>query len=157
MRYSGPATSPCSRHGFWRERFGGDPNVVGQTMIVNGHTVTIVGVTPEKFRGTVAGSNPDVFLPLSMRTVFTSWRGDVMENRRAYWIYLFGRLRPGSSLAQAEAGLNAVYKPIVSEVEAPLQLGMSDATMRRFKSKSLALAAGRRGQSSMHGEATPRC
>jgi predicted permease len=68
-------------------------------------------------------------------------------------VYLFGRLKPGVSLAQASTGLNALYHPIINDVEAPLQKGMSDQTMGRFKAKQVELAPGRRGQSTMQREA----
>ena len=75
------------------------------------------------------------------------------DNRKSYWAYLFGRLKPGLAIDQARAGLNAVYKPIINDVEAPLQKGMSDQTMAKFKAKPLVVQEGRRGQSSMHREA----
>jgi predicted permease len=78
--------------------------------------------------------------------------GNDFENRRAYWIYLFGRLKPGVSMEQAKASINAVYTPILSQVEAPLQKGMSDSTMKRFKAKLISLEDGRRGQSSLHAQ-----
>jgi ABC-type antimicrobial peptide transport system permease subunit len=76
-------------------------------------------------------------------------------NRQDYWVYLFARLKPGISLEQAKAGINQVYGPIINEVEAPLQRGMSDQTMARFKAKQLLLAEGRYGQSSVRRDAKP--
>ena len=65
-----------------------------------------------------------------------------MEDRRSYWAYLFGRLKPGVSAEQGEAALTAVYRPIVVDVEAPLQEEMSEATMARFKAKAIAVQPG---------------
>src|SRR5207247_2569931 len=67
--------------------------------------------------------------------------------------YLFGRLKAGVSLAQASAGLNAVYHPIVTDVEAPLQKGISDQQMTEFRAKQVVVTPGWRGQSSMHRDA----
>ncbi|MBI5601420.1 MAG: ABC transporter permease [Gemmatimonadetes bacterium] len=136
---------------FWEESFGKDPNVVGQTMVINGKSFTIVGVAPEGFNGTTAGNKPKVFVPISMRGEvqrFTRW-----DDRQTYWIYLFARLKPGVSIEAARAGINAVYSPIISDVEAPLQKGMSDKTMASFKAKRVLLDPGARGQSSIHREA----
>jgi predicted permease len=136
---------------FWEDKFGKAPGVVGQPMVVNGKSFTIVGVAPEGFDGTTVGTRPVVYLPISMRGEvqrFTRW-----EDRRNYWIYLFGRMKPGVTLASAETGMNAVYQPIINDVEAPLQKGMSDKTMESFRKKKLALAAGARGQSSIDREA----
>jgi predicted permease len=138
-------------HRFWDDKFGKDPKVVGQPIIVNGKSFTIVGVAPEGFEGTTVGARPVVFVPLSMRGEvqrFTRW-----EDRRNYWVYLFGRLKPGVTPASAETGINGVYHPIINDVEAPLQKEMSDKTMESFKKKKLLLAPGARGQSVIHREA----
>ena len=76
------------------------------------------------------------------------------DNRRSYWAYLFARLKPGVSIEQATTAINLPYAAIVNDVEAPLQTGMSEQTMARFKTKTITLADGRRGQSDMHEEAT---
>ena len=139
-------------HDYWQERLGGDPAVIGQTMIVNGQHMTIVGVAPEGFTGTTLGARPHVYVPITMRGLMDpGFRG--FENRRSYWAYVFGRLKPGVSLDQAKVGLNAIYKPIINDVEAPLQTGMSDQTMARFKAREVVLEPGVRGQSSVHEEA----
>jgi predicted permease len=137
---------------FWRTRFGSDPNVVGRTLVLNGSTFTIIGVAPRGFYGTTLGSRPDVYVPISMRGVVQSGFTR-FDNRTVYWAYLFGRLKPGVSLEQATAAMNAVYHPIINDVEAPLQEGMSDQTMERFRAKPIGLAAGPQGQSSIHDEA----
>jgi predicted permease len=139
-------------HAFWRSQFAENSDVVNQTMIVNSHPMTIVGVAPPGFRGTVLGSEPDIFAPLSMReTVVAGWKG--LDNRRSYWAYLFARLKPGVTIEQAGSALNGQYHAIVNEVEAPLQKGMSDQTMKRFRAKQLVVEPGARGQSDVHTEA----
>jgi predicted permease len=138
-------------HDFWTTHFGGDPSVLGQSLIINGNPYTIIGVAPEGFRGTTPGSHPLVFVPITMREQVRQF-GD-FENRRSYWIYLFARLKPGMTMEQAQVAMNAIYHPILSDVEAPLQRGMSDQTMERFKAKQLLVADGRRGQSQIHREA----
>jgi predicted permease len=69
------------------------------------------------------------------------------DNRRSYWAYLFGRLKAGVTIDQARAALAGPYHNIVNDVEAPLQRGMSDQTMVRFKAKALLMEPGARGQS----------
>ena len=58
------------------------------------------------------------------------------ENRRSYWAYVFARLKPGVSIEQATPAINAPYRAIVNDVEAPLQKGMSEQTLARFKTKT---------------------
>lgn len=137
---------------FWQERFGAAADVIGQNVMVNGKTLNIVGVAPRGFRGTTLGNRPMVFVPISMREVLEA-RRPAFENRRSYWAYLFARLKPGVSMDQALASLNTSYARIISEVEAPLQEGMSDKTMQSFKTKKLTMEAGQRGQSQVHTEA----
>lgn len=137
---------------FWQDRFGAAADVIGQNVMVNGKTLNIVGVAPRGFRGTTLGNRPMVFVPISMREVLEA-RRPAFENRRSYWAYLFARLKPGVSMDQALASLNTSYARIISEVEAPLQEGMSDKTMQSFKTKKLTMEAGQRGQSQVHTEA----
>ena len=54
-------------HAYWRQRFEGSPAVVGDTLVVNGQPMTIVGITPEGFEGTTLGSRPRVYVPITMR------------------------------------------------------------------------------------------
>jgi predicted permease len=138
-------------YAYWETRLGRDPGILGQTLIVNGQALSIIGVAPRGFSGTTLGALPKVFVPISMRGLMNpGWQG--FENRRSYWAYLFARLKPGVSLTQATTSLNGLYHPIISDVEAPLQKEMSEQTMQQFKAKSLTLADGRRGQSDVHKE-----
>jgi len=141
-------------HRFWRNELGGDPGVLNDSLVVNGRRMTVIGVAPAGFEGTTLGTRPDVFAPLSMRAALETFFPERdFDNRRAYWAYVFARLAPGVSMERAAAEINGVYRPILSEVEAPLQEGMSDETMSRFLAKEIVLEEGWRGQSSLHGEA----
>ena len=137
-------------YGFWASQLGSDPAIIGKTMVINGKSMTVIGIAPRGFEGTTLGVQPKVFVPMSMRTEMQRMFGHEFENRTSYWAYLFGRLKPAVSVSQAKASINAVYTPILSQVEAPLQKGMSDSTLKRFKAKLITLEDGRRGQSSLH-------
>lgn len=139
-------------HRFWAMHLGSDPSVLGEPITVNGTAMTIIGVAPEGFDGTTLGSRADVFVPISMRKAVSPGFDD-FENRRSYWVYVFARLKPGLTMAQASADINARYSAIINDVEASLQTGMSDQTMERFKAKKIELQDGRRGQSSIHRQA----
>ncbi|MCC6991196.1 MAG: ABC transporter permease, partial [Acidobacteria bacterium] len=139
-------------HAFWVSQFGSSPDVLGETVRINGQPMTIIGVAARGFEGTTLGATPRVFVPVTMRAVMIPGRDD-FQNRRAYWAYLFARLKPGMTLAQARAVLEPQYRAILNEVEAPLQAGMSDQTMALFKAKPLELSPGARGQSVVHAEA----
>jgi predicted permease len=139
-------------HGYWQDRLGSAPDVVGRSIVVNGQPLEIVGVAPRGFQGTTLGAAPAVFVPITMRASMSPGF-DAFENRRSYWAYVFGRLQPGVSMEQASAAINSIYRPIINDIEAPLQTGMTDETMARFRARTVALEDGRKGQSSAHGEA----
>ncbi len=138
-------------HAYWQSRLGGDPGVINSSIVVNGHALTIIGVAPRGFDGTTLGRRPQVYVPLSMRAQMTPGF-DRFDNRRSYWIYLFARRKPGVTLAQADAAVNAIYSPIINDVEAPLQEGMSDPTMVQFRARKILVEDGRRGQSEVHAD-----
>jgi predicted permease len=141
-------------HDYWQNELGGDPDVLNSTVVINGHTMTVVGVAPDGFMGTTLGVRPDVYVPISMRAEVQPAFGDGgFDDRRVYWAYLFGRLDPGGTIEQAEAELNALYSSIINETEAALQEGMSETTMAEFRAKRVVLSEGGRGQSDIHEEA----
>ena len=137
---------------FWQRRFGRDPEMLNQTLLVNGEPLTIVGVAPRGFRGTTLGNQPEIFVPISMRQALVPGFDD-FEERQSYWIYLFGRLAPGKDPRQVEQALSATYNGILNEVEAPLQESMSEATLERFKAKQIHFAEGTWGQSDFREDA----
>ena len=91
---------------YWQRRFGGDPNVIGELLTVNGQDLEIIGVAPEGFTGTILGVRVDVFVPLSMRWLMVPTLGQYNPTHPFrffnYWVYVFGRLEPGVTLEQAE-------------------------------------------------------
>ena len=151
-RTIGEAPVAVLSHAWWQSRFGADPNVLNDTIIVNGQSLTIVGVAPRDFTGTTLGATPQVFVPITLRGILQPGF-KAFDERRNYWVYTFARLKPGVSLDQAKTAINVPYRQIVNDVEAPLQKGMSDQTMARFKAKSIGVEDGWRGQSSVHDEA----
>jgi predicted permease len=140
-------------HAYWTTRFDANPAILNETMSVNGRPMTIIGVAPEGFHGTTLGSRPQVYAPMTMRGFMEPGSRSSLENRRSYWVYLFARLNPGVAMEQAAAGLNAYYRSVITEVEAPLQTGMSEATLQRFREKEVVLTEGLRGQSDVNEEA----
>jgi len=139
-------------YAYWRNRFDASPDILNQTIIVNGEQFAIIGVTPPGFEGTTLALMPDIYVPITMRG-FTQRDAKSFEDRRNYWAYVFARLKPGISIDQARSGINVQYRAIINDVEAPLQKGMSDQTMVKFRAKQVTLEPGYRGQSELHTEA----
>ena len=140
-------------YSYWETQHGLNPAIINDVITINGQSMTVVGVAPKGFDGTTLGDRPKVFVPLTMRGLMSpGFRS--FENRRAYWAYVFGRLKPDVSMERAQASLNTIYKAILNDVEAPLQEGLSEQTMARFRARDIVLTDGERGQSSMHLEAS---
>ena len=137
-------------HRLWTDRFGARPDALGQPLRINGEPFTIVGVAPAGFNGTTLPAKPDYYIPMQSRRWIGTYDG--LADRRNYWVYVFGRLKPGVGIAAAKASLDGVVRPILSEIEAPLQIAMSEQTLARFKAKEVVLEPGRRGQSRIFNE-----
>lgn len=91
----------------WRDRYHGDPAIIGKTQMMNGVQHTIIGVTPEGFFGTFVGYSFHYWVPASMEEVFEPG-GYKLENRAARWVEGFAMLKPGVSIEQAQAEISAV-------------------------------------------------
>ncbi|MGH9481631.1 MAG: ABC transporter permease [Terriglobales bacterium] len=95
---------------YWQAAFAGDAGVVGQTISLNNVPVTIVGVAPESFSGLTPGSEYDGWLPLAAnRRLNPNWSPRNKE-ATSLWLVLLGRLRPGVSLAAAQAETSGLFR-----------------------------------------------
>ncbi|MDE3155585.1 MAG: ABC transporter permease [Acidobacteriota bacterium] len=139
-------------YAYWDTRFGRDPHIVGDKMVINGQPMTVIGVAPRGFFGTTLGARPQVFVPITMRALMEPGF-DAFQDRRSYWAYLFARLKPGESIQQARTGLNVLYHNIINTVEVPLQKGMSDQTLAKFRTKLVTVEPGAHGQTSLSRDA----
>jgi macrolide transport system ATP-binding/permease protein len=90
----------------WKDRYGGDPNIIGRTQYLNGVEHTIIGVAPEKFHGTFIGYSFSFWVPVSMQETFDT--GYKLEDRSARWIEGYAFLKPGVPRQQADAELHAI-------------------------------------------------
>ncbi len=101
-------------YGYWQRRFGSDPQVIGQAILVNGHPFTVIGVTAPAFQSVQMGYVPDIFVPMTMKKVITPGEDDLL-NRRSRWMNIAGRLKPGESVAQATAGIDPLWHALREE------------------------------------------
>ncbi len=102
---------------YWKMRFNSDPGVGGQTLLVNGHPFTIVGVAPDGFRTAIGGYKPALFLPLSMSEMAIPGRAtlDDWNNHKSVWLTLAARLKPGVTRQQAEAAMGPLWHSLRAE------------------------------------------
>jgi macrolide transport system ATP-binding/permease protein len=101
----------------WKERFGGDPQIIGKTQRMNGVLHTIIGVAPEGFYGTFVGWAMKFWVPASMEDTFEAG-GFKLEDRGERWIEGYGRLKPGVTLEQAQQEVSAVAKRLDADYPA---------------------------------------
>ena len=93
----------------WQRDYAGDPSVVGSTFVLNTYPVTILGITPPGFYGDrMTDTPPDFYIPMWMEAQFGPAHPESLKNRRgANWVYLLGRVKPGTDLKQLQAKLSA--------------------------------------------------
>ena len=96
---------------YWKTRFAASRDVVDQTVLINGHSFSILGVTPENFQSAIGGYKPGVFIPISMVEIAMPWMAprDNLNNHRSVWLTLVARLKPGVSISKAEASLGPLW------------------------------------------------
>ncbi len=99
-------------HAYWSSRFHHDPAILGRTITVDGIPLTIIGVAQKGFDGIELGYLPRVWIPVAMKAQMTQgYFSEVvnLENRRAFWLQVFARLRPGVTPRQAQASLQPLF------------------------------------------------
>jgi predicted permease len=134
-------------HAYWTRRFGGDPRVLNQSLLVNNTELTIVGVAQAGFTGIQVGQSADIFVPLMMKAQMTPERNG-LEEWDNYWLAILARRKPGLSLAQTEAGINAVYRPLLQEQLAKIN-GWDQQKRQRFLDKKVLLIPGGKGRTTL--------
>lgn len=111
-----PGANPVAllEYNFWRTQLASAPDAVGRKIWINQQPVTVVGVAAETFRGIDVGEVPAVWIPVTLTgPVIPGWLP--VTNRRARWMQILGRLQPGVTASQAQAGLQPWFKAMLEE------------------------------------------
>ena len=103
----------------WQRRFGGDRAAIGRSLRIEGQSFTIVGVTPPGFFGVAVGTSPDVTIPVTMLPRLRSDQEIALVRSGLSWLLIMGRLRPGLSLAQADAAFQPVWTAALAATTDP--------------------------------------
>ncbi|HUG55036.1 MAG TPA: ABC transporter permease [Vicinamibacteria bacterium] len=136
------------QHDFWRNRFAGDTAVVGSAVRLNGSPFTVIGVAAAGFEGTDSGIPTNLWVPVTMKpTITPTW--DELDNERYAWFYLFGRLRPGVSLEQAQAAMRVLYRQRQDEELQGQYFRQYPDLEARFLRQVFSLVPAARGQSDL--------
>ncbi len=141
-RPSAPPVAMIS-YRYWLRRFGADPTVLGRSTTVNGLSVTIVGVAPKYFPGTLeVGDHPDVYLPLSLSaSMGQQGLGEFGNTSKLWWLQIMGRPQPGVSRTQVGAGLEGILRQCATE-----SLAANGAQVPSSEGRNLILVASPGGQ-----------
>ena len=96
---------------YWKTRFAASRDVVGQTVLIEGHPFTILGVAPENFHSAIGGYKPGVFLPINMVEIaIPSVVPDHnLDNHQSVWLTMVARLKPGVTSTQAQTQLGPLW------------------------------------------------
>ena len=140
-------------YAFWKQRFGLNPAILGQTIQMNKTSFEIVGVAPPGFFGETVGEAPDLWIPIMMQQAIYPGKDFLSPSpqgivNQLMWLQAMGRLKAGVTLAQAKAGINVTFKTmLVSNAGI-----MSDEQLHRVLNQQLNLQPGARGASTLHEE-----
>lgn len=107
-----PARDAVISGGYWTQRFGGRSDAVGKVFSLRNASYTVIGVAPAGFTGTTVGQAPAIYRPLAeINTLLPGrdWLHDPPGITRRYWLLAIGRLRPGTSLAEARAQIAVIF------------------------------------------------
>ncbi len=94
-------------YGLWQNLFQGDPRVVGKTIRVNRYELTVAGIAPKDFHGTMAGMLLEIWIPMGMAPALNGQGDWLLEDRSARQVWVTARLKPGVTLGQANAEVDA--------------------------------------------------
>jgi predicted permease len=139
---------------YWANRFARDPSVVGMKILVNNHPMTIVGVSAAGFAGIDPARAPEIRVPVLMKLVMApDWQWLSMDDRRARWVQMFARLKPGHTVESARAPLQGLFTQIRAyEMTLPAAKDWSQYSRQRFMQGEMLVESAAMGFSGLRNE-----
>jgi predicted permease len=140
-------------YGYWKSRFGGDRDIVGKKIVVNGYPLTVIGVSQAGFDGVEPGYAPQIRIPITMYNYLPQSTYDRLNDRRFRWVEVFGRRKPSISMEKAQAGLQPLFHQILEmEVQGKAFAKASPFIKREFLKMHMELTPGSKGRSQLREE-----
>ena len=139
---------------YWVRRFARDPNVIGKKILVNDYPMNIVGVSSTEFRGLDPTQSPQIRVPVLMkRVMLPEWTWMRADDRRARWIQVFARLKPGYTVESAAAPLQGLFTQIRQyEITLPAAKDWSAYSRDQFMKGKMLLASAATGFSPLRND-----
>lgn len=97
------------QYDFWQTQYQGRPEIIGDTIRLNGTPFTVAGIASPGFEGTDVGFPTKVWVPVAMQPTIAPTNPQ-LDDERSAWFYPFARLKPGVTIAQAEAAMKVLYR-----------------------------------------------
>ena len=112
-----PGKNPVAviSYALWKRVFASDPNISGKEIKLSGHSFTIVGVAPQSFTGPDIYYRPDIYVPTMMSAMVIPDGGEILTERTWRGFNILGRLKPGVTVAQAQAEMNVIMRDLGRE------------------------------------------
>ncbi len=138
---------------FWKQRFGGDSQIVGKTILVNNHQMTIIGVAQAGFDGVELGYATKIFVPVMMEQEIIIGPMKMLTDRRSRWVNAFGRVNPSVSQEKAKASLQPfMHSMLEQEVKEAAFRNASAYDREQFLKCWIDVLPGSQGRASLRRE-----
>jgi predicted permease len=135
-------------YGFWKNKLGENPSIVGQTLRINNYPFTVIGVAPPGFYGDTVGDAQDFWAPVTMQEQLINGRR-WMEDYNASWLHVIARLKPGVTVEKAAANVNLILQQLVN---GPLKAKLEKDDLDNLKADKVPVSAGGGGFSDLRGD-----
>jgi predicted permease len=132
-------------YSYWKRHFGGDPSILNKVLLVNNVEMTVVGVSQAGFSGVQVGKTPDLYVPMMMTPLMSEY-SETLDGWNDYWLTLLARRKPGVSEKEAQAGINAAYKPLLEEQLPQIKSAWAEKKRQQFLDKKIVLSSGAHGR-----------
>jgi len=134
-------------YGFWRDKLGQNPLVVGQSVRLGNYPFTIVGVTPPGFYGDTVGDSQDFWVPVTMQEQVMPGR-KWLDDYHSSWLHIIARLKPGATVEQARANMNVVLQQLL---HGTLGAKLTKSDLENLKEAKIEVNEGGGGFSALRG------
>ena len=143
-------------HTFWSRRFARDTSILGRSIILRGHSFTVVGVSPEGFNGLSVDTSPDIRVPASTDRLLVTRLPEMKPNARPLWSQIFGRLRDGASIERAAGEIESLLRPAYQqEMDRIFPPGKDNVPIRDVMASRLRLEPVSNGVSNLRAQFSP--